>query len=157
MDIPTVDIATLPNNVQNIFAWLHHSTKTIVEQGDEVTPILFADIGGGQITYTPLTEMMTDGAKKDIVAQLIEDMAHKEGVKFVAFVSEAWALRMNGGEEPDSISDHPNRTEIVMYNVRIGNQQFMASADISRDPNVLGSLQVTALELKGRFAKPVLQ
>jgi hypothetical protein len=111
----------------------------IVGSGVEHVPMMCVEMHSGQREVMPMV-----GLEKDDIALMQRTIAAHPKVKVVALVMEAWILKANANDPNDekitkavldgqlTVSEVPGRQECVLFNLRVGDEQFLASCDIVR-------------------------
>lgn len=122
-------------------------TTKIFESNKEITPILFNFLYKEDSEKQPIGviggfhHLIIDEKSKKEVALSLRKMVEKIKPIAVAFISEGYALK---GKEEDfkdiekyletkSISEHPNRKEVIVINIETHDQECIVTFNINRD------------------------
>jgi hypothetical protein len=101
-----------------------------------------------------LAEIFEKGGErgKAVAARYMNFMVEKEAVDFVVLVTEAWRAEVSEDEQDIPASEHPERTEVLMFNIMSKDCQALADCPVTRDA-ATNKPKVTA-QTEFRFVRP---
>ena len=138
---------------------LYKDAEEALKNGQVISPTLFA-LHGGKLRILELDPLI-EKRGKEVVPFLMEQLIEEDSIEVVIFVSEMWMLElpMKGTSRKEVLSitpsEHPDRTEGVLFNVLTKTNQYIAKATICRNPVKLYDLEV--LPTQGMEGKMVHQ
>jgi hypothetical protein len=149
LELPAAVLATpeFKQWFEDLLQALLPQTRQIVATGEEHKPMLFIVSHDGQIAIQTVHPFDSIEDKERTVF-LQRFLANKqEMIAGVVFVCEAWAATVDS-YPTGSISQHPNRTEVIQFSAMRGGEQLIASYPIKRPGNILA-------EDEGKLIDPV--
>lgn len=146
---------------------------------NELFPMAAAVIKEGQQHIEMMVVELKDGKReiyampglgKNHIAHLHREKAADPKVRAAALILEAWGAKLNKDTDSTnkivkelregnlSVRDIPERVEMVIYNVRVGEHQFLSMCEIERPSNILKRGEVVDVNarpngerMEGRF------
>jgi hypothetical protein len=125
---------------------LYEGASQIVATGEEHAPFLFLQRknGGG------IEALLLDNFPKDVMASLHRAAALAPSVECAALVLEGWVHKSDKTNPKDAellkalqagqirVSDLPDKGEAIIFNLRVGSEQFVSICHIDRAAKTLG-------------------
>ena len=132
-------------------------TRKIVRRKQSVIPVCIAGtVEDGKVAVQLSTHVpMETEHDKDMVARFTEALVQHPDIDFVVMVSEAWFVSANDGVIPEgSLADHPNRQEMVIFNILSKDCQNIVMNPLCRNPSHLKRGKVDfSLKATGRMVR----
>lgn len=155
----------IPPKIQNMLDKMMSNFEQVLAAGEEVEPfVFFGQIAERDVHVMPL--QFGSEAQKNMLAAAIRQACARVQADFSMFVSEAWSLpsKVKGPGDKDpmegysSISEHPDRVEVLTVNVETTQGCWMISREIQPTPDgkarhfVTQAQPVFSPRVEGRFA-----
>lgn len=145
----TPDSAVIQNIVE--------SAKLNVRLSSQLMPVFF--VAGADNTINMVASAFEDDQDKDITAQFVRELAHKEKAKFVLFIAESYTIKdqdaamdfMHNRHKYASVSEHPKAIEVVCFALETHGKQYMAIGEIDKERNLGDVKWSESAEAGGRF------
>ncbi len=132
----------IPPKIQTMLDQMMSNFEQILAAGEEVEPfVFFGQIAERDVHVMPL--QFGSEAQKNMLAAAIRRACARVQADFSMFVSEAWSLpskvRAPGDKDPmegySSISQHPDRVDVLNINVETLQGCWMISREIQPTPD----------------------
>jgi len=133
-------------------------TRKVVRKGKSVTPVIIAGTVAehGLNVKLSIAAPMENDSDKDNVTRLMQALVQNPDLDFVAMVCEAWFVRVKKDSRlPEgSLADHPDREEMVGFNIMSKDCQIVVINPLRRKPSRLirGKLDFS-IRFTGRMAR----
>lgn len=128
----------------------------IIQKGKSVESVLIlGNINNGKLKVLHSSFMPMDEQSKDMLVLLMQDLLQHPELDFVAHVTEAWFVSVKDDVIPEgSLADHPNRQEMVIFNIMSKDCQTVVLNPLHRNPNRLEPGKVDfETNMKGRMVR----
>ena len=144
---PTND-KEVPAVIVKLVDRLHQRALEHLKHDKEIEPLIFffktdpeqADGIGPHVGVLPVGPLMNSVAGKRFVEFVMEDTIKEDQVDIVILMTEAWVAPVSAEqaaqleEKPIRASEHPDKQEVVLFNIMTKSKQFLGSATIKREP-----------------------
>jgi len=128
----------------------------IIRKGKAVESVLIlGNVNDGKVKVLHSSFMPMHQQGKDMLVLLMQALLQHPELDFVAHVTEAWILSLKDGATPQpGISNHPDREEVVVFNIMSKDCQTVVLNPLHRNPNRLERGKVDfATKVKGRMVR----